>query len=372
MLFDDLRKSLPDSKECLEHPPASVELVETRLHMDNAVYPVLTLPPEITCEIFLQCVESEETSRSRLSPAFAPLLLIQICRSWRLIALAAPPLWNSVGLTLRFSRDDRSRYRLQSIPGLLPSLWEQLTMFTAKELRIEDILRVLNACPRLQKCAIFVSTLGEELPPPRPLVVHTALAELHLCRAISQVVRLLDLPALRVLLIDGAVRNGPDFPPFLARCAGSLREFRSRQYRIGPDGVSLAWFRILENLETVTLHDPALDLLRPFLCALDRTVDASFLPYLRRLHITDRFHTVDAPVVRALQSRATDTDGGAAKLESLRLCVSRSVHGPRMHWSEVGPVDWDALLDLGQGGMDLHVGSQDENLLYEWWDWDSE
>ncbi|KAJ7097113.1 hypothetical protein B0H15DRAFT_773430, partial [Mycena belliarum] len=90
MLFDDLPQRLSDSRECLGHPQASVDSLE-HPRTDSAVYPVLALPPEITCEIFLQCVESEDTTQ--LSSVSAPLLLLQICRSWRLIALAAPPLW---------------------------------------------------------------------------------------------------------------------------------------------------------------------------------------------------------------------------------------------------------------------------------------
>ncbi|KAJ6477543.1 hypothetical protein C8R45DRAFT_833427 [Mycena sanguinolenta] len=61
---------------------------------DAVVYPVLSLPPEITTEIFLGCIPSQ--SNLSESPSEAPLLLAQICRQWRQIALDTPQLWRSL------------------------------------------------------------------------------------------------------------------------------------------------------------------------------------------------------------------------------------------------------------------------------------
>ncbi|KAJ6533029.1 hypothetical protein B0H19DRAFT_875343, partial [Mycena capillaripes] len=58
---------------------------------DAIVYPVLTLPPEVTTEIFLRCFPCE--SNPRPSPTQAPLILAQICRQWRHITLHTPALW---------------------------------------------------------------------------------------------------------------------------------------------------------------------------------------------------------------------------------------------------------------------------------------
>ncbi|KAF8175470.1 hypothetical protein K438DRAFT_1608588, partial [Mycena galopus ATCC 62051] len=57
--------------------------------LDSIVYPVLSLPPEITSHIFIQSLPED----TRPSPRSAPLLLVQICRSWRVIAIATPDLW---------------------------------------------------------------------------------------------------------------------------------------------------------------------------------------------------------------------------------------------------------------------------------------
>ncbi|KAJ7167781.1 hypothetical protein C8R46DRAFT_870883, partial [Mycena filopes] len=65
--------------------------------------PALTLPVEITSEIFLCCLP--RTSEYFLPPTFespvrAPMLLLQICRTWRAIALSSPRLWGFLHLNL--------------------------------------------------------------------------------------------------------------------------------------------------------------------------------------------------------------------------------------------------------------------------------
>ncbi|KAJ7276638.1 hypothetical protein C8J57DRAFT_1176996 [Mycena rebaudengoi] len=76
-------------------------LVAERKHLqaelDSIVYPVLTLASEITSHIFSESISAERgASPSRHA---APLLLTQICRLWRAIALATPSLWQSIRLT---------------------------------------------------------------------------------------------------------------------------------------------------------------------------------------------------------------------------------------------------------------------------------
>ncbi|KAF7290381.1 F-box domain-containing protein [Mycena chlorophos] len=63
-------------------------------------YPVLTLPNEITTQIFLHCVESDKHSdgHSRPNPADSPLLLTRVCSSWRAVALNTPALWSQVAV----------------------------------------------------------------------------------------------------------------------------------------------------------------------------------------------------------------------------------------------------------------------------------
>ncbi|KAJ6490735.1 hypothetical protein C8R47DRAFT_1123400 [Mycena vitilis] len=52
------------------------------------------LPPEILAEIFMHCLPGDEFVTPDLNTA--PLLLCGVCRRWRDIALATPPLWSSL------------------------------------------------------------------------------------------------------------------------------------------------------------------------------------------------------------------------------------------------------------------------------------
>ncbi|KAJ6615730.1 hypothetical protein B0H10DRAFT_2039895 [Mycena sp. CBHHK59/15] len=61
-------------------------------------YPVLTLPLEITTEIFIRCLPLlGDCQPDRNS---APMLLLRICRSWSMIARATPALWATLTLDI--------------------------------------------------------------------------------------------------------------------------------------------------------------------------------------------------------------------------------------------------------------------------------
>ncbi|KAF7375550.1 F-box domain-containing protein [Mycena sanguinolenta] len=84
---------------------------------DAIIYPVLSLPLDITAEIFLRCIPPQSDLRQARSEA--PFLLAQICRQWRQIALDTPRLWRS----LIFNHEEASIELLQlwlSRSGSLP------------------------------------------------------------------------------------------------------------------------------------------------------------------------------------------------------------------------------------------------------------
>ncbi|KAF8214021.1 hypothetical protein K438DRAFT_1802743 [Mycena galopus ATCC 62051] len=72
--------------------------VERELHA--IVYPVLTLPAEITTEIFLCCHLLFDPLCISRSKGSAPIVLTTICHAWRDIALATARLWSK--LEVRF------------------------------------------------------------------------------------------------------------------------------------------------------------------------------------------------------------------------------------------------------------------------------
>ncbi|KAJ7255705.1 hypothetical protein C8J57DRAFT_1075467, partial [Mycena rebaudengoi] len=71
------------------------ERLRLQAEVDSIVYPVLTLPTEITVEIFRRTL-LPSPGPSRLE---APLPLGQICRQWRDIALNAHDLWQSLSFS---------------------------------------------------------------------------------------------------------------------------------------------------------------------------------------------------------------------------------------------------------------------------------
>ncbi|KAJ7139258.1 hypothetical protein C8R44DRAFT_764132 [Mycena epipterygia] len=72
--------------------------------LQSVFYPVITLPPEVSAEIFLHYVDSAHIGGSGTLPhpprkgGCGPLLLASICRTWRDIALALQPIWSSMQL----------------------------------------------------------------------------------------------------------------------------------------------------------------------------------------------------------------------------------------------------------------------------------
>ncbi|KAJ7261949.1 hypothetical protein C8J57DRAFT_1134179 [Mycena rebaudengoi] len=64
-----------------------VEKKQLLERLKSIVYPILTLPPEITSEIFIHCVRGHNNLRG-------PLLVATVCKAWRAIALTTPAIWS--------------------------------------------------------------------------------------------------------------------------------------------------------------------------------------------------------------------------------------------------------------------------------------
>ncbi|KAF8218132.1 hypothetical protein K438DRAFT_1796358 [Mycena galopus ATCC 62051] len=97
MLNKELRQRLSELDSTISrHESIIEELKQQRAdvvsQLEFVVYPVLTLPSEITAEIFKWCYEGG----LRLLPSVAPLLLTRICHDWRELALSTPALWDTI------------------------------------------------------------------------------------------------------------------------------------------------------------------------------------------------------------------------------------------------------------------------------------
>ncbi|KAJ7199624.1 hypothetical protein GGX14DRAFT_661515 [Mycena pura] len=69
--------------------------------------PALALPNELTTHIFLHCLPPH--GRVRPDPKTAPLLVAQVCRHWRAVALSFPGLWASIVLDFHNSMVEPER-----------------------------------------------------------------------------------------------------------------------------------------------------------------------------------------------------------------------------------------------------------------------
>ncbi|KAJ6602553.1 hypothetical protein DFH09DRAFT_859208, partial [Mycena vulgaris] len=79
----------------LEHIEEQIlRLQEERKHTKSAlasiVFPVLSLPVEITSEIFLQCLDGRPIKPDLRE---IPLVLTRVCSAWRSITINTPRLW---------------------------------------------------------------------------------------------------------------------------------------------------------------------------------------------------------------------------------------------------------------------------------------
>ncbi|KAJ7757087.1 hypothetical protein B0H16DRAFT_1885795 [Mycena metata] len=106
MRHSDLRSIVDDTTRQISYYESLVEnLREKRqaaqTELDSVVYPVLTLPPEITAEFFLWCLPAfsggTEWNQVRAMDE-APMLLSHVCSAWRDIAFSTPALWANIKL----------------------------------------------------------------------------------------------------------------------------------------------------------------------------------------------------------------------------------------------------------------------------------
>ncbi|KAJ7659323.1 hypothetical protein DFH06DRAFT_1472688 [Mycena polygramma] len=107
---DTARLRLDELNRLIDALVAERQQVQTEL--DSIIYSVLDVPTEITAHIFTFSLP-KGSAPSRLD---SPLLLTQICHSWREIAVATPSLWQSIHIN-----EGQASHRLGS--GQLLEMW---------------------------------------------------------------------------------------------------------------------------------------------------------------------------------------------------------------------------------------------------------
>ncbi|KAJ7486614.1 hypothetical protein FB451DRAFT_1126863 [Mycena latifolia] len=386
------------------------ELENLRQSLASIVYPILTLPFELTSEIFLHCLPNTPIEPS---PTTAPLLLTRVCKQWRDIALAEGRLWASLQIDGGHSGDDALRaikdwvHRAGSFPqshglavawpecGLdfvtfepyreyfdpfaegpgrcLATAWGHLVRFVGDNFSPDQCFELLRRVPGLIHCE-----LNEMVDPGVPLVIpHAPLLHTRLQSFIVrsdksvdygssnvhyfQLFRWLQLPALRTLEL-GWYLPCTDIALFLQflTTATAIEKF-SAVYDQTPaqNGTLLSMLNAMPALKHLAVelysHQAVVDIFR---LLGDSTL---FLPHVQSiaftlLDLSDHFTWEDTHthiVLDALISRAGETPAaGVAQLLEFTLVSPEYAYD----FDDEPPIGiTDCLQELKDKGMKVHV-----------------
>ncbi|KAJ7280638.1 hypothetical protein C8J57DRAFT_104950 [Mycena rebaudengoi] len=100
----DIRERMTELDAHILAPEKALDAVrlerqDLQTRLDACKYPILTLPTEITSEIFVHFLPPYPERPPAIGLS-SPHILGQICRTWREIALSTPRLWRAINLTL--------------------------------------------------------------------------------------------------------------------------------------------------------------------------------------------------------------------------------------------------------------------------------
>ncbi|KAJ7872057.1 hypothetical protein B0H13DRAFT_1030108 [Mycena leptocephala] len=109
----ELDAQIVEQKQVLRDLQQNRAAVERELHA-SASFLVLTLPAEVTAEIFVHCLPSVDDIQYWLLGREVPISLAGVCRAWRDIAMATHTLWSTL-----FVRFDSIPTQIISKPGLV-------------------------------------------------------------------------------------------------------------------------------------------------------------------------------------------------------------------------------------------------------------
>ncbi|KAJ7508749.1 hypothetical protein B0H11DRAFT_1962450 [Mycena galericulata] len=180
-----------------------------QLQLDRIIYPILTLPPEITSDIFVQCLPGHWETKNP-HPDRVPLLLLRICADWRAIALSTPELWAVLHIA-RYSlfHSDRQPAIEKGIDSWLKCA-KGLPLFLDFDGWTSPVLPPVSPSPYLRIIARHASQL-------RHLKLAIDHDDLHRLDS-----HMLEFPLLETLSISHNADNGP---VRAFRSAPKLREF---------------------------------------------------------------------------------------------------------------------------------------------------
>ncbi|KAJ7724873.1 hypothetical protein B0H16DRAFT_1384676 [Mycena metata] len=206
-----------------------LRLDDLQTQLDSIVYPVLTLPVEITSKIFVECLPHKR-EKGVVNPREAPLLLMQVCRAWRNTAISTLALWSTFDV-VRPNRPDLTQLAL---------VWFERAAMRPRSVKIEgplsnadDFIKIFRQCSREMHSLDF----------------HTSRKDLD-----SMGSSRFDLESLRTLSIRVGSQPFQQHvdPLYIFQNAHRLRELASD---VGPSLLHLPWAQLTKF--TGELYTPA-------------------------------------------------------------------------------------------------------------------
>ncbi|KAJ7890259.1 hypothetical protein B0H13DRAFT_1719999 [Mycena leptocephala] len=299
------------------------------LHNDTRTYPVLTLPPEIVSEIFVNFLPSYPDCPPHFG-LFSPLLLCRICQQWRKIAISTPALWRAIPIDIIPQDDSKTLSKKLELletwlkrSGSCPlSLKLTQIMYPTPQHLVPQLLQAAMAhCQRWEHVAILMPFEQLHLiEGEMPLLKHLTFGPSNFPHGDPDTVTLFDqAPQLtRVILANFFLKSAMSLPwaqltHITARC---LYEYECTAIiRDAPRLVACTLSVCLSDDDTdVGPAVPAHAHLRDLLLLVDdfdldarvwMVLDCLTLPALRMLQVTEPCITLDTLTAFVTRSQCT-------------------------------------------------------------------
>ncbi|KAJ7498646.1 hypothetical protein FB451DRAFT_5300 [Mycena latifolia] len=366
----ELDAAIVEQKKALDALQRDRTDVHRQLHA-TSTFPVLTLPVEITAEIFSLCLPSIRELRdnccsiAKRLESQAPTVFLGVCRRWRDVALETPALWAT--LALRF---DSIAYEISSEPPevekfidtwlgraalrpvsiiflsddpdsrFVPSRMRDIIHRHAHRLEYIDLsmpqcdIAELGldsvAFPLLQR-AVITEPFEPEPDSSNPVHIYSNAPQLHDLILLSDTLfSFYTPPSLQLMKFEGTIMNLE-----LLTMAPNLTEIRCSLEGLDPYPTSTIFHLRLQSLTVLktSFSEDAIDLL-PHLT----------LPALQFLHIsalTDRLISTDSlfsflirssPPLRTLSARVSHSS--FYDWNSCFSCVAKTLENLELHSPE--------------------------------------
>ncbi|KAJ6560326.1 hypothetical protein B0H19DRAFT_1376112 [Mycena capillaripes] len=353
MATADLRRRLAgldaqivEQKRVLRKLEQSRTAVERELHA-TATFSVLTLPVEITAEIFLHCLPILEDLAIRFHMISMISMFTSVCQAWREIALGTPALWSTLRVT-----DFLISTEVASKPGLVEGMidrwlartgtlpWSQLTKF---EGQLWD-WNLFILAPNLVEVKCDFEAI-EDFP-----LVAICLPHLTSFTLIDgsnvAIFEYLNLPALKYLDISKMESyQYPLLEPFLARSSPPLVSLLVR----GDDHCYAEWHRCLpriaNTLENLEIREIAEEVMARLFRPWDKMTNLDVLSNLRTLKRSDKLRSFRLVWTSSPFLDRTYRPGGFDVRRAAEAASSISDHLSRM----------------ASAGMEIYLGTEHKN-----------